>query len=351
MDELENKKAFCVLDYHVNQSVISVQRHFRTRFNEDPPSNQSIRKWYLNFKRNGCICKKKSTGRPSVSNEVVEQVRESFTRSPQKSTVKCSRELGIPQPTVWKILRKRIKFKPYKLQLLQALKQNDKVERLSFCESMQVLIEDENFLQRMVFSDEATFHLCGKVNRHNVRIWGSENPHAYVEHVRDSPKVNVFCAIANNKVYGPFFFIEQTINGIVFLDMMTEWLIPQLEQDSADFILQLDGAPPHYHLSVRAELNNLLPQRWIGRVGPNDDALLKWPPRSPDITPCDFFLWGYIKDKVYTPPLPHSIPEIQERIVNAIATINQEILDSVWRELDYRLDICRATRGSHIEHL
>uniref|UniRef100_A0A1B6F3H6 Uncharacterized protein n=1 Tax=Cuerna arida TaxID=1464854 RepID=A0A1B6F3H6_9HEMI len=291
MAENEDKKAFCVLDYHIYQSVVSVQRHFRTRFNEDPPSNHSIFKWYSNFKRNGCICKKKSTGRPSVSNEVVEQVRESFMRSPQKSTVKCSRELGVPQPTVWKILRKRLKFKPYKLQLLQALKENDKVKRLNFCESMQGLMKDEDFVKHFVFSDEATFHLCGKVNRQNVRIWGSENQHVYIVWVRDSPKVNVFCAITYNNVYGPFFFMEQTINGMIFLDVMTEWLLPQLEQDLPNFILQLDGAPPHYHLEVRTELNNQLPQRWIGRAGPNDDALLTWPPRSPDITPCDYFLW------------------------------------------------------------
>jgi hypothetical protein len=50
------------------------------------------------------------------------------------------------------------------------------------------------------FSDEATFHVSGAVNRRNVRIWGSENPHAYVEHQRDSPNGNVFCAISSQKV-------------------------------------------------------------------------------------------------------------------------------------------------------
>jgi len=39
--------------------------------------------------------------------------------------------------------------------------------------------------------------------------------------------------------------------------------------------------------------------------------LLAWPPRSPDATPCDFFLWSYVKDQVYVPPLPASIPELR----------------------------------------
>ena len=76
---------------------------------------------------------------------------------------------------------------------------------------------------------------------------GTENPKSVVEVARDSPKVNVFCAVSTLKVYGPFFFLEQTVTGIAFLDMLTEWLLPQLNKDSDDFILQMDGAPPHFH--------------------------------------------------------------------------------------------------------
>jgi hypothetical protein len=41
--------------------------------------------------------------------------------------------------------------------------------------------------------------------------------------------------------------------------------------------------------------------RWIGRGTDDDQMLLAWPPRSPYPTPCDFLLWGYLKDQVYTP--------------------------------------------------
>ncbi|KAJ4430071.1 hypothetical protein ANN_22280 [Periplaneta americana] len=65
---------------------------------------------------------------------------------------------------------------------MQALKPEDKVLRRDFCISMQTLIENgDEFIRSVVFSDEVTFHLSGKVNRHNLRIWGSENPRTYVE--------------------------------------------------------------------------------------------------------------------------------------------------------------------------
>jgi hypothetical protein len=138
-------------------------------------------------------------------------------------------------------------------------------------------------LKKPNFRDEAAFHLYLKVSRHNVRIWGTENPHAAVEHIRNSPKLYVFCAVSKEKVCGPFFFAESTVTGTSYLDMMQECLMPQPDDDSDDFIYQQDGAPPHYHHLV---LNQYLPQRWIVA---NDQALLRWPSRSPDLTPCHFF--------------------------------------------------------------
>ena len=73
--------------------------------------------------------------------------------------------------------------------------------------------------------------------------------------------------------------------------------------------------------------------------------------RSPDATPCDFFLWCYVKDQVYVPPLPASTPELKVRIRTAIETITADMLQTVWNELDYRVDVCRITNGANIEHL
>ena len=79
--------------------------------------------------------------------------------------------------------------------------------------------------------------------------------------------------------------------------------------------------------------------------------LLAWPPLSPDATPFDFFLWGYVKDQVYVPPLPASIPELKVRIRTDIETITADTLQTVWNEVDYRVDVCKITKGAYIEHL
>jgi hypothetical protein len=70
-----------------------------------------------------------------------------------------------------------------------------------------------------------------------------------------------------------------------------------------------------------------------------------------DLAPCDFFLWGYVKDVVYVPPLPNDLQELIQHIIAAVATINRDMLEKVWTEMDYRIDVCRLTRGYHIECL
>jgi len=101
------------------------------------------------------------------------------------------------------------------------------------CANCAIILDELLLLQRLcvelmkttiilsvfVFSNEATFHTSGVVNRHNVRIWGSENPHVLFQNDQGSPKVNVWCVLMHNKVTGPFFFNEPTISANVYLDM------------------------------------------------------------------------------------------------------------------------------------
>ena len=94
--------------------------------------------------------------------------------------------------------------------------------------------------------------------------------------------------------------------------------------------------------------------RWhrrIGRTGPKDLALHSWPPRSPDMTPCDFFLWGYVKERVYVPPLPANLDELTNRITAAVKSVTEVTLRRVWDEFSYRVDVVHAADEGYIEHL
>ncbi len=139
------------------------------------------------------------------------------------------------------------------------------------------------------------------------------------EHARDSPKVNVWCRLLWDQVISPFSFVDNTVNTQVYQDMLEQFAFPQLEDRQPRIIWQQDGAPPNWALTVCAALDVTFPGRWIGRDGP-----ILWPRRSPDITPLDFFLWGYVKEHVYKTPVP-DMATLKERIKNAIATVKGDL--------------------------
>jgi hypothetical protein len=95
---------------------------------------------------------------------------------------RSSRKLGdISHLTVWRVLCMRLSFRPYKFQLLQGLKPNDRPHRRNVCTDMLNRLEEYNFFYKIVLSEETTFDLSGKVNRHNLIIWRPQNPLQVVE--------------------------------------------------------------------------------------------------------------------------------------------------------------------------
>jgi hypothetical protein len=107
--------------------------------------------------------------------------------------------------------------------------------------------ENDNYLDLVLFSDESTFHICGKVNRHNCCIWGSENPHQVIGYERVTPKRIVWLGQHKHGVISPFFFMESTVTGHSYLDMLENFAIPQIP---SGFIFQQDDTPPHFHRDV-----------------------------------------------------------------------------------------------------
>jgi len=58
-----------------------------------------------------------------------------------------------------------------------------------------------------------------------------------------------------------------------------------------------------------------------------------------------------VEDRVFIPSLLVSLNELKQSITTAVASVDEDMLRSVWTELDYHIDICHVTKGSHIEHL
>ena len=118
-----------------------------------------------------------------------------------------------------------------------------------------------------------------------------------------------------------------------------------LVQNNDSLYFQQDGASPHYSLVACEWLNEKFPGRWIGRRGPTE-----WPSRSPDLSPLDFFLWGVLKDKVYSRK-PKTTETLKNVIIEEIENINndKELCEKVCRSVGHRLKKCIELEGRQVE--
>lgn len=334
-----------------------------TIFNERHPDKHVghyyIQKLVRKFEETGSVGNIKRN-QPRILDEASHiEVLGHFAMDPGMSTRQAAAATGLSRESVRKILKLN-KFHPYKLHIVQELGDDDPDRRIEFCELMtQKIVNEPRIVKNICFSDECTFYLNGNVNKQNCRYWSDENPHIFREgHTQYPQKINVWAGILGNKIIGPL-FINDNLNGQIYAEMLETTVEPliltELENqrdENGNLVLdenllhfQQDGAPPHYVLPVRQWLDNHYPDQWIGRRGP-----IEWPPRSPDLTPLDFFLWGHLKSVVFKTQ-PATIEELKQKITQECRLLTSEVFRNVREEFENRLYFCLQNNGSHFEHL
>ena len=245
------------------------------------------------------------------------------------------------------ILRENLNLFPYKAQEVQDLTFQDYARRHAFAlRMMRQRVEDPNFERNLFFIDEANFHTNGVPNRQNYRTWASHNPHEIIEEPLHSDKTMAIIGVGFYGIVGPFFF-DGNVNGESYFDMLIDKIFPALIAwpNFEELVLVQDGAPAHWSVRVRNLLDVVFPNRWIGR----DSGFICWPPRSPDLTPMDFYVWSDIKRVVYDgtayPNLRVLMDKIREVSSNIPLETVRRSLQNFWR----RILLCEQTTGMHIE--
>lgn len=266
--------------------------------------------------------------------------------NPKISTRRISHVLHVPQSTVWRRIKKN-RLHPYHVQEVQRLEAGDEIPRINFS---RWIIRNPRIVCRCLFTDEAQFTRDGVYNLRNSHIWAEQNPFATRQaHSQHKFSVNVWCGIFDNKLVGPH-ILPHRLTGEVYLDFLENILPVLLDDENIDtggIYFQHDGAPPYYRLIVRNFLSDNFPNRWIGRGGPYG-----WPSRSCDFNPVDYYVWGFLKSKVYDEEI-NSREELLERIEEAFHQMKNnpdEIRKSV-RHITRRATICLQQDGGHFEQL
>jgi hypothetical protein len=128
--------------------------------------------------------------------------------------------------------------------------------------------------------------------------------------------------------------------------MIQELFVPSLEELNAGLVwFQQDGATAHTARKSMAVLRQMFPGRLIYLRGD-----ISWPERSPYLTPCDYFLWGYLKAEAFK-HRPRTLQALKDEICLEVARIPHDMLDRVMRNMRICLQQCIDNNGHHLQDI
>jgi hypothetical protein len=159
----------------------------------------------------------------------------------------------------------------------------------------------------------------------------------------------VWCEIFSGSIIGPYFFEDKegrtvTVNAEQYTAMLETFLRNELNLRQLNSLwFQQDGATAHSARISMAVLREMFPGRLISRFGD-----VNWPTRSPDLSAPDYFLWGYVKSKVYK---THSanIDDLKQRIRECLQGIPNAMLQHVMASMPSRLQECVEQQDGHLQ--
>lgn len=219
--------------------------------------------------------------------------------------------------------------------------------------------DDNQLLPSLIFFDEACFTFDGYVSNRNVYWWARSSadvPNQLRLAGKEVYSQRVMVWVAVNMQFGlsePYIF-NHTVDQHSYLRCVRDWFIQYLRNkglDSHHFHFQQDGARCHTTDLVLHELR----QHFIEVIGNRGNANepSTWPPRSPDLSPCDFWLWGRLMGLIYpcNNPRPNNLADLRNRITHALQQIPLAEVHHALRSWRRRLECCVETQGKHFEIL
>ena len=203
-----------------------VKSEFEKKFKRKSPAKSSFQKllkrfhenYSLDDKRKSIIRKRSNTkiNSENVVNKLKEVFEEQPTISIRRAILRVKNQVvDVSFTTAQRVLKKH-KFKPYKITKKHRLLPKDYDKRIDFANFILIKVDEDNcFVDKLIFSDEAWFSLSCDVNSQNCRFWSQKNPFQYYEVPLHDQEVMVWAAITSSSVVGPIFLTQKSINTFI----------------------------------------------------------------------------------------------------------------------------------------
>ena len=153
----------------------------------------------------------------------------------------------------------------------------------------------------------------------------------------------VWCAVTRYEIIGPYFFENENVTLHRYMRMLRYLLFRGWKtiRKTRHFSRMV---PP------KCRFGNSIFEQKVSKIWIGSGGSISWPARFPDLSRCDYFLWGYQKDIVYRNS-PSTLEEVQNNKADAICSFDNSILEKVYRNLETRLSLVVRENGGRFEYL
>ena len=310
-------------------------------YGRNAPSRSSIFLWLSKFKNGKTdVDDEPRDGRPKFQENSI-AIIDALDKEPYASTYRLEELTNSPQSTIWCILTSELHYKlsfckwiPYKIS------DDIRQKRVEIAHSMlQVLTSEKISRMDIVTGDESWFYWSYE----QTQIWLPENS--------ERPQIPKPTIGLQKTLFSIYF----SLRGIILIDNLepkakfnatyfVEQILPKIDSFYREFrpkngaknvFLHVDNARPHNAKISRFKMSEYGLKR------------MEHPPYSPDLAPCDFWLFGYIKEKLKGSHFT-SQNELKNAICQILANISKEEISSVYDEWIARLNTVIEKGGDYI---
>jgi len=338
---IEHIRSFVVLCSHLGESSELIKNKLTILFGDKAPKKTFIYTWMnaINDGRNSFNDEPRS-GRPVKHTELREIVQKIIEEEPFQSTRSISSQLGVNRESIRYILKEELNLRKFTCKYVPHILTPERREnRINCAMKMLETMKNDRAFKNIVTGDEAWFFLDNPVDGQ----WASSI---------DEVKKNVNRTIQSKKVmltilWGieGFYVVEALANKQKFdSDYFTSLLVKlkknlhsmRRSKSMKKVYLHLDNAKVHTSRATVAKAEEL------------GFKIMEHPSYSPDIAPSDFFLFGYIKEKLKNKNF-ETVDELMQEIYQILNDVDRETRLNVLQNWLHRLETVIETEGAYIE--
>jgi hypothetical protein len=337
---------FC---FELGKTASETHRMLKTAFGDNAMGRTQTFEWFSRFKHGETSVEDcDRLGRPSTgrTDENVENVRKIVYEDRRNTITEIADRLGLSSGTCQRILTEDLNMRRISAKLVpRLLTEEEKQRRVLVCqELLDEVRNDQNFLSRVITGDETWVYCYDPETKQQPSQWkSSSSPRPKkARQVRSNIKsMLVIFFDCEGIVHQEFVPPGQTVNQHYYLEVLKR-LREQVRRKrperwrNQDWLLHHENAPAHSALSV---------QRFLAA---ENMTVVPHPPYSPDLAPCDFFLFPRMKSKLKGRRF-QDVTEIQEQSLTVLHAIPKSQFQRCFQQWQTRWTRCINSEGEYFE--